>query len=823
MNPARLDNLWQTGVAFDLETHLLQPGLPTPPVVCGSIAMLTPNGFEGELLSKDQARDAFVQILAEDWRTLIGAKISYDVSCMLVDFARRGIDLAPQIFRMYDPTQGAALGQVDGRVIDVQMFEQLHAISRGVLGLDPMTMRKITDPETGKQARYSLATVVRQVLGRDNAKANDRYRMSYALLEHVPIAQWPAEARTYPVDDAVNTLEVGLAQAGLVRNVGPHAWVEGSPPSCAACGALPGGAPECRSRYRRSNSHDLSRQVYAAICLDLGAAWGFKVDQNAVDELERKYDAEHDDQKQPFIDAGILRADGTCNEAVLKGLVARAYGARAACPTCERTTDKRGTPKPGKMPSDATQGRTLVNCKACDGSGLELPPACPRAEKGGIGKGRDALGESGDEFLMSYADHGEGKKIKTVYIPYLRNTDRDDVTHPHVPRTLRPNAIVETGRVSYDGATMLLPRSGGVRECIVARPGRVLSSEDYKAGELVTHAQSCIWITGASRLAEYLNTGEDAHTALAGTVLGIPYAEITRMIKEGDKRAKNGRQISKPPNFGFPGRMGPFKLAQQQRKQNDVHTPHPSGPAWLDDGKGGKVRGYKGLRFCLLMNRADRCGEVMINEWKGRTYDTRMCKKCVETSDDLKKSWSTQWPENAAYFAHVKQVDDAGAPIVQHMSKRLRGFRQGMVDDDGQPINSGNAIANGYFQALLADAAKNALMVATRECYDRTVRVRSHTKYTSAYEGLDSPLYGSRIPQFQHDELIGDHPADMAHDGATRISEIMCETLRIACPDLAPAVDAEPCLMLRLYKGAQTTRDASGRLIPWEPKIKAAA
>lgn len=547
-----------------------------------------------------------------------------------------------------------------------------------------------------------------------------------------------------------------------------------------------------------------------ALCLALGAAWGFKVNQDTVNALEAKYIAEHAGRLQPFVDGGIIRADGTENQAALKRLVLVAYLSGRPLIACEQCT---GT---GKVPSVKTAGKTKINCGACDGSRAALPTEVPRTEGGGIGISRDALQESGDEFLMSYADYDEGKKIPKVYIPYLRCTDRNKVPHPGVPRTLSPNEIVETGRVSYDGATMLLPRTGGVRECIEARPGYVLSSEDFKAGELVTHAQSCLWIVGASKLAEALNLGLDAHLALAGTIIGKPYDEMKRLKKAGDQHVVHTRQVSKPPNFGFPGRMGAAKLVQQQRKQNDVHTPHPTGPTWLDDGHGGKVRGYKGLRFCLLMGKADRCGEVKVTEWKGRPYPP-LCKKCIECAEELRKAWLLQWPENVAYFAHVKAVDESGAPVVQHVTKRLRGFRHGQVDEDGQPINAGNAIANGYFQALLADAAKDAYMAATRECYDRTVRVESFTKHTSAYEGLESPLYGSRLPTFQHDEIVGEHPISVAHEAATRVSELMCESLRIKCPDLERAVEAEPCLMLKLYKGAQTTRDANGRLIPWEP------
>jgi DNA polymerase-1 len=807
VKPARIAAMAQHAVALDLETHLIQPGLVTPPIVVGSGAQA--DDRKGHLLPLAAVRRIFDTLLGTRFLVLVGANIPFDLMCLAVDYARRGSDVMPAILDMYDPGQGAIRGDVDGRVFDIQVAEQLHAVARGHLGYDPRDGGKM-------RGRYSLQACVEQVLGRDNAKANDRFRLSYALLESIPIEQWPPEARDYPVDDAVNTLEVALAQTGHMPNVGGHEWVEsvgtGGGPHCRLCDARPGVGPECRSTYARQNLHEVSRQCFMDFALKLGAGWGLAVNQAAVDALEAKWDAEHTpESRAPFVAAGILRPDGTENQVALKRLVARAYGATDPCPPCEGS---------GKVPSPATQGKTKINCVDCNGTGLHLTSDVPRTEKDGVGKGRDVLHESGDELLADYAASLDGRKIKQTYIPWLRGTDKDDVPHPGVPLILRPNVLLETGRVSYDGASQTMPRAGGVRDCIVARPGRVLSSNDYPAGELITHSQSCLWIVGDSQLARALNGGLDAHSALAATTMGLDYEEFVTRAKAGDKDAKNGRQISKPPNFGYPGRMGPAKLAQQQRRQNDVHTPWPDGPSWLDDGKGGKIRGYKGLRFCLVGKRAQRCGEVKVTEWNGRDLGARLCKVCIEHCVDSRKTWLMQWPENVEYFNHVKRVDESGAPVVQHVSKRLRGFKQGVIGDDGEPVNSGNAIANGYFQALLADAAKNAYMACTRECYDPRVRIRSHVDRASRWENGASPLYGSRLPQFQHDEIVGDHPADVASDAAWRIAELMEESLELCCPDMVRAIRGKvrPALMTRLLKGAEEQYGPNGRLVPWEPK-----
>lgn len=815
-----LDNLPLLGVGYDLETHLIQPGNNAPPVVCGSVASYRDGRFDANYGSKEEAAQALDAIASSDSMVLVGANIAFDVICELV----HGAQDPAKIFRMYDRDNSAIHGKPNGRVIDVLTGEKLHAIARGWLGLNPFTQKKITDPVTKRPGSYSLNEVVKQVLGRDNAKVNDRFRLSYALLESIPISQWPADATAYLKDDAINPLEAALAQAGHLPNVGPHNWmgINRWPwLACSQCGVdqSPTATIQCTSTYRRLNSHMLSRETYFAFCLALGAAWGYRIDQDAVTALETKWHADHDQMQQPFMDAGILRmgADGLthCHEAVLKKCVARAYGSKDGCPICTAT---------GKVPSVKTEGRTKINCKDCDGTGLLLSPTCPRSKSGEVGMSRDALSESGNEMLAGYALYGESAKIPSVYIPYLRNRDKDKVEHPDVPRLLRPNNPLETDRVSYFGATMLLPRHGGVRECHVARSSLVFSSEDYKAGELVTHAQNCLEIVGFSRLAEALNLGLDAHLALAAQIIGIPYDEAVKRKKAGDHVLSDTRQVCKPPNFGFPGRMGAAKLTQQQRKQMDVHTPWAQGPHWIYPGDGSteKVRGYKGLRFCLMMKMADRCGEVLLNTWKGRPVPM-LCKKCIECAEQLKVQWGIQWPENKPYFKHVGEMADRaeqGYPVKMPHSHFLRGFKRGQVDDDGNPINYGNAIANGYFQHRLAFAAGNAYMAATRECYDPTVRVRSFTKYTSKYEGQQSPLWMSRLPQFQHDEIIGEHSESVAADAAARITELMEESLRLVCPDMADgkAIEAKPTLMRRITKGAEAVFNKAGKLIPWDDR-----
>jgi hypothetical protein len=545
----------------------------------------------------------------------------------------------------------------------------------------------------------------------------------------------------------------------------------------------------------------------------------------------------------------------------------------------------------GKCVYAGSSNAPLIQCKTCAATGLDLSvaPNLPLTPKDGVAYGRDVLNESADEQLISLADFQEDAKVLNVYVPYLmrgracencgqHGTDdfphRDDCylgprgsvapRYRSIPLTLWPNVLLETGRTSYRGVIQLFPRKGGywveyedngekikryipsLRECIEARPGHVLASVDYEAGELVTHSQSCIWITGHSELARALLNGVKPHNALAATMIGLSYEEFQRRVKE--KVCKDARQAAKPPNFGYPGGMGPAKLVLQQRKQGP-DTPHPSGPTLVkDEATGNLVRGYRGLRFCILMDNAPACGVQKETKWRGRPIPPT-CRACIECAVRLKGIWSRQWPENEPYFKFVNECVQDGMPIdetailrwphlaevfrpgsrlapgeiMQHVSGRIR---QVATSNTESPFCSA---ANGFFQGLLADLAKAALRRISWECYDPTYRV-PHQLYsnsiTSRYAGGQSPLYGDRVIVFQHDEILPELREDSAHDAARRVSEIMVDEMRHYCPDLAGAAAAPPALMRKWWKSAEPRyqrggdkpADGDDKLIPWEPK-----
>jgi len=378
---------------------------------------------------------------------------------------------------------------------------------------------------------------------------------------------------------------------------------------------------------------------------------------------------------------------------------------------------------------------------------------------------------TGHDDLIRYAFMAETNKLLTTYIPWL---EKGMTPESNPPLNLRPNVLVKSGRAS-GGQEHQLPRSLGVRECIIARPGHVLISSDYESGELFTHGQNCLDYVGFSKLADALNAGTKVHDLLGCEIAGIPYTDFLSRKGE-DKFLRDCRQSAKPINFGCPGLMGAATLVAQQRKQ-EPDTPAPDGS---------KI--YKGLRFCLLTGGEQVCGHTMITEWKGRPVNP-VCLRCVETAEKLRNIWFDLFPENHKYFELAAEIADSENPeLMQPWSGRIRGESK---------ICS---IANSPFQGRLADAMKLA-----------TCRVQDE-----AFCAPQSDVYGSRVILVAHDEIVAEAPEEQAHEAGERIAAIMVEALSEVCPDMR-TIAAEPALMRRWYKGADQARDSNGRLIPWEP------
>ncbi len=170
----------------------------------------------------------------------------------------------------------------------------------------------------------------------------------------------------------------------------------------------------------------------------------------------------------------------------------------------------------------------------------------------------------------------------------------------------------------------------------------------------------------------------------------------------------------------------------------------------------------------------------------------RMSYGVTLTADEakrLKQQFLTAWPEIELFFRYVAALPGLEfneAKITHLVSKRVRGG-----------LNY-TAALNSHFQSLAADGAKAALFAASYECYCDEA----------------SPLYGSRIVNFVHDEIIAEVPVEVGHEAAARLTEIMIREMARYIPDVP--ITASPVLMTHWSKDAEAVF-VDGRLCVWTP------
>lgn len=166
-----------------------------------------------------------------------------------------------------------------------------------------------------------------------------------------------------------------------------------------------------------------------------------------------------------------------------------------------------------------------------------------------------------------------------------------------------------------------------------------------------------------------------------------------------------------------------------------------------------------------------------------------------EQAQNLIDVYHTTWWDMQEYFDWVRSLVGDHSTTIKHLfSNRQRG---------GVTYTTG---CNSFFQALAADMAKAAMWAVCRACY--------------AQPG--NPLYGCRIVNFVHDELILEVPTDpeLAHAAAMELERIMVEAAQPWCPDVP--IRAEAALMHRWSKSAEPVHNDQGLLVPWEPERETA-
>ena len=259
-------------------------------------------------------------------------------------------------------------------------------------------------------------------------------------------------------------------------------------------------------QLKRSMSPNLFEQCLSDWSLHLISAWGMRTDPQVVDRLESELESVVIKTVSDLLEAGIYKQAKT-----------------------------------GKLSKDMSAIRELVT-KAFKGD----PPKTP---KGSVSTSVETLEESQDPLLLKLAGISNDQKLLSTYIPVLRaGTEK-----PLMPRYF----MAESGRTTCRNPNIQnQPRKGGVRQAFIPRPGNVFVACDYHVAELCSLAQVLIHKFGQSNMADAINAGKDLHIETASSILGKSYEETLELYKQGDKKAKDARQMSKAMNFGLPGGLG---------------------------------------------------------------------------------------------------------------------------------------------------------------------------------------------------------------------------------------------------------------------------
>jgi len=280
---------------FDLETYLFEPGMVAPPLVCGTFALIEDppwwNDGDGgieqaghhaeqevRILLRDETLDLVDELLNEPDLTWIAQNAPYDFSVIL---AHRP-EWRDRIFALYE----------EGRVYDTVIYDKIIAIAEGM-------HRKY-----GGKRPFSLASIVNRRIGLDISDEKtdpDSWRLRYAELDGVPVAEWPDAAVSYAEHDVVLLAQVMVSQRASLRQNFAHRE----------------GFVALRDEMRL--------QHLASWALRLASVRGVQVDAEHAAYLEKHFSEEYDRHMQSVIAAGIVRDDGTKDMEALRSRVQAAY------------------------------------------------------------------------------------------------------------------------------------------------------------------------------------------------------------------------------------------------------------------------------------------------------------------------------------------------------------------------------------------------------------------------------------------------------------------------------------------------------------------
>jgi len=585
-------------IGFDLETHLITDQIKAPRLICGGVNV-----------PSDIAEDCG---LGRSW----GSHVRGDIFFFQPDEAENFISMIEgcdlPVVAHNAAFDWGVLAAHDPKFISriFTLFQQKRIDCTYIrtmalynsTGLLKVMRGKKLELQHDRVRAFSLAGSLFAFSGIDISQYKDHsIQTSYSRVEGLPYEEWPDAYREYLCGDVEYLPRLYADQQAVseVRVVRP--W------GTQVVGAL-------KPSKRRACFH---------FCLHLASVWGVRVDLNAVSRLRQELESSLNDAADALVEAGFAER-----------LTGRAL---------ERAIEF------GKLPIRTTKKLLQEEVERS----LDLIPDL-YTDKGNLKTSRDVLVRCENDAVVAWAEAGAQRTLLSTFIPALessRFSNRRDYGILHT--NFFPYS--ETGRVSAGRPNLLnVARDGGVRECLVARPGCCFIDIDYEGNEMRVLAQVLLDMLGQSRLASFYREDPsfDPHSYMAARQLGLEYREGLSLKKEGNSEFKKTRQIMKCVNFGFPGGM--------------------SARTFVEFCKGYKVR------------------------------------VTVQEAERLKTFFFQQFPEIKTYLYHIGRFCDLspdGGVGYLH--------RTGMVSGGRQYCQ----LANFHFQSLAAEGALTAFAITTQRAY----------------------------------------------------------------------------------------------------------
>ena len=293
-----------------------------------------------------------------------------------------------------------------------------------------------------------------------------------------------------------------------------------------------------------------------------------------------------------------------------------------------------------------------------------------------------------------------------------------------------------TGRTSSSDPNLQnLPRSGSVRNVIRASKGHVFGLCDYSNAEMRTLSQIHLDEGRDSILAKRYKDDPnfDPHLFVSAQFCGVTYEQAIEYY--GDKKhpmykdLKEKRNLAKVLNFGLAGGLGVRSFISYA-----------------------KGYGFKGASI-LKFHEVDKS----IKAWK-QVYS--------EMVDYFRVRAEKAPKDEELYRKNIAWDDGAFKAVFQYPRSNRFRFCDGYTNGCNSP-----------FQGMASDGAKNALILVFEE---------------SMFSKL-SPLFGSRIVCFIHDEIIieipvsdvdNEHYTQQGKDAVDRLSDLMKRGMEIMTPDI---------------------------------------